>query len=92
MQGRRSCSQVLSISVDIDYTCCPPMKEMVATKNDKTVPGDSGSNWSFGTTAYGVHSGDARIGGVTRNVYSEMFWLMTSAANVFDNDIELLVN
>ncbi|KAL3905750.1 MAG: hypothetical protein SGILL_009550, partial [Bacillariaceae sp.] len=89
MQGRRSCSQVLSISVDVDYTCCPPMTQMVATKNDKTVGGDSGSNWSWGTTAYGVHSGDVYISGIRRNIYSEMFWLM-SAGDVFDHDVELL--
>lgn len=71
MQSTRTCDQIYSTNTSVKYSGEPRMSNMVATDNDNTVPGDSGTNWSYSTIADGIHSGDKWIWFGTRNVFSK---------------------
>lgn len=70
VQGTRSCDQIYSTNTSVKYSGFARMRNLIATDNDNTVPGDSGGPWSYGSIADGIHSGDKWIWFGTRNVFS----------------------
>ncbi|MEM7325493.1 MAG: hypothetical protein AAF531_20570 [Actinomycetota bacterium] len=70
VQGTRSCDQIYSTNTSVKYSGFARMRNLIATDNDNTVPGDSGGPWSYSSIADGIHSGDKWIWFGTRNVFS----------------------
>lgn len=56
--NNRNCSTTVnSVSVTCDYSCCPPMNNLVRMSAAIAIGGDSGGPWSIAGRAYGIHSG-----------------------------------
>ncbi|GAA2293132.1 hypothetical protein GCM10010149_46040 [Nonomuraea roseoviolacea subsp. roseoviolacea] len=68
--GYKSSAKIYRINLCFDQEC-----DMVAMDKAVTKPGDSGGPWFNGTSAYGIHSGVAKVGGKSRSVYSEVRYL-----------------
>ena len=74
VQGTRTCTQVRKMGVELcDALGCTGGH--VAVNHNPTVGGDSGGPWSWGTKAYGIHTGYVTLDGAQRSVYSEVWYL-----------------
>ena len=68
--SQRSCTTVYRTDVSFcadGYGCG---SKLVATTVEFTIPGDSGGPWSWGSTAYGINSGNIYIDGAWRSTYT----------------------
>lgn len=73
--GRTSgydCEQIYDVSVSY-YPDSRRAYNMIAVESHITSGGDSGGPWFLGNTAYGVHSGVAKVDGVNRSVFTPSF-------------------
>lgn len=56
----------------VKYRGLPRYCNLAATARAKTKAGDSGGPWYWGNDAYGILSGETRIGGRKRDVFSRV--------------------